>query len=534
MGANLKINKLLYTCLLTSFGWSQLSQAQVANGKSYQIFSACDLNKVMGITNNSLADKALVVLQTKSSEAAQIFKFESASSGYNIKAQNSGKYFNIVDASSAKNAALEQYKFLTGQASEQFLVSNTSDGYTRLQNVNSKLYLNLRQANTADGTQFEQYLDTTACAEKFKLVEVSTVAPPPPTPPPTNPPPVTPGSRDPLKQPFSSTSIWNMPIGSNAQYAAANLSGTPGNNIWAGMPGADQEQIVLTPTAPLVNINYSSVGWSGGNRCVATGGLIVSVPMPSNYIIPNSTSNSSAVFLMPDRRSLIHAQPVARCIAGGSATALLKFNTVDLYGTGITGSHGGSGMSAIGGSIRMGELRPGQQGPRHALKMNVYAKEALYKCTTRTDCFRWPAVTADSYAVGFYGTGNNNSNSQMKMGSLLALAPNISVDSLGLETAPAKQLAWTLQNYGAYIVDDTYAAGVAFNIETGPNGSKAAEFQADYGFSFQKKVNDVNSSPWARDIQRLLVNLKVITNNTANTVGGGGTPRQPMAAPIAP
>lgn len=489
----------------------------------------------MGIANNSLADKAYVVLQTKSADPAQIFKFESASTGYTIRAQNSGKYFNIVDASSAKNAALEQYKFITAQPSEQFLLSNTSDGYTRLQNVNSKLFLNLRQAKTADGTQFEQYLDTTACAEKFKLVEASTVTPPPPTtPPPTTPPPITPGARNPLTQPFSSASIWNMPIGSGAQYAAANLSANPGNNIWAGMPGADQEQIILTPTAPLVNINTSSVGWSGGNRCVATGGLIASVPMPSNYIIPNSTSNSSAVFLMPDRRSLIHAQPVARCIAGGSATALLKFATVDLYGDGITGSHGGSGMSAIGGSIRIGELRPGQQGPKHALKINVYAKEVLYKCTTRKDCFRWPAITADSYAVGFYGSANNNSNTQMKMGSLLALAPNITIASLALETEPAKQLAWTLQNYGAYIVDDTYAAGVAINIETGPNGSKAAEFQADYGFSFEKRVNDVKNSAWARDMQKLLVNLKVITNNTANSIGGGGTPRQPLAAPIAP
>jgi hypothetical protein len=341
------------------------------------------------------------------------------------------------------------------------------------------------------------------------------------------------GTRDPMKQPFASNSIWNMPIGSNAQYVAANLKGNPGNNIWAGMPYIDEEKIIMTPTAPLTKLNFSSAGWSGKNRCAATGGLVYTVPMPSSYVVPHSTQNNSAAFLLADKRTIVQTQPLTRCTAGAAGTTMAKFSNVDLYGTGITGAHGGSGLSAIGGSIRIGEMRPGTlEGPRHALKVNVYAKEALYKCTSRAACYRWPATTADSYAVGWYGAANGNSNTAMKQGALLAIPYSKSIASLALETTPAKQLAWTLQNYGAYIVDDTYAPGFALNAEGGPNGTKAAEFQRDWGFSMSAKVQD--NSAWRRDMQKIVAALSVVNNNSASAIGGGGTPRQPLAAPIAP
>ena len=81
-------------------------------------------------------------------------------------------------------------------------------------------------------------------------------------------------------------------------------------------------------------------------------------------------------------------------------------------------------MSALGGSIRVGELRPGTtEGPRHALKINLYASAELAQCATRAECFRWPAVKSDSYAVGWYGSDGGNTNTAMRMGSLLAIPP---------------------------------------------------------------------------------------------------------------
>jgi hypothetical protein len=538
----LKISNSTKTLLLTAlvlvpgYGYSQ-----VTSGQSYRIFSACDLTKVMGVLDASLSDKAAVVLQTNSStKSSQVFKFETYSSGYKITAQNSGKTLNIIDASSANNAILEQYKF-TGVPSEVFKLSTTTDGYVRLQNVNSLLFVNLRKALTADGTPFEQYASTTACAEKFKLIAVTATSPtptpsptpisdpPPPTPTPTPAPSPTPTglTRDPLKQPFASNSIWNMPIGSGAQFVPANLGTTS-----HGAPGIDDERIILKPTAPMTTVNYSSAAWSGANRCSATGGQYASVPMPSSYIVPNGGGNSGATALMPDKRTIVQFQPLARCNVGGYATTFTRPVSTDLYGAGIGGAHGGSGLSAFGGSIRLGELRPGQQGPRHVLKLNVYAAAHLYKCTTRSACFRWPATTADSYAVGHYGTVNNNQNLAMKMGALLAIPGSINISSLGLETEPGRQMAWTLQNYGTYIVDDAWGSGYGLSAENGPDGSLRSQFQSDYGTPFE--IASPGSTAWSRDFFRLMKALSVVNNNSATSIGGGGTPRQPLAPPIAP
>jgi hypothetical protein len=180
----------------------------------------------------------------------------------------------------------------------------------------------------------------------------------------------------------------------------------------------------------------------------------------------------------------------------------------------------------------MGELRPGQQGPKHALKIDVYAPAVLYNCSVKADCFRWPAATADSVALSDYGSANNNQNIEMKMGALLAIPGNVDISTMGLETEPGRQIAWTLQNYGAYIVDNGAAPGILFSIEDGPAGNKATEFQNDYGYAFVQKV--VSPNPWLRDIQRITKALMVVTNNGPTSIGGGGTPRQPLAPPIAP
>ncbi|WP_307717586.1 hypothetical protein [Streptomyces sp. V4I23] len=336
-----------------------------------------------------------------------------------------------------------------------------------------------------------------------------------------------PATRDPLKWPFAKDSIWNMPIGSEAVYVPANLPQNPGGDEWAPMPLVDDERIVLRPTAPLTKIWFSDAGWSGKNRCGATGDLLLQVPVPSDYVVPHHNDNSSAAFLAPDGRTLLQTQPFTRCWAGKDATSMAVSDPVDIYGDGIRGAHGGSGLSAIGGTLRVGELRPGGQAPRHALKIDVYARQALYKCAHYDDCYRWPATAADSYAVGFYGTEGTNANHAMKMGALLAIPASADLSQLGLETAPAKQLAWTLQNYGAYIVDDTYTPGFAINAEHGPDGSMRDQFKADWGFDLAQRVND--NTPWSRDMQRLAGALHVVENNGPNSIGGGGTPRQPLA-----
>jgi len=430
-----------------------------------------------------------------------VLKWETAyASSYQLQVSSDGLTWNTIYSTTTGVGGIEEVKFNT-----------VSARYVKMNGI---------KRATSWGYSLFEFLVFNNSAQTAPAPAPTPAPAPAPAPVPTT------GTRDPLKQPFASSSIWNMPIGSGAVYVPANLSSAQSG----GMPQIDDERIVFKPTAPLTAVNYSSVGWSGGNRCSATGGQLVSVPMPTNYIISNDLSNSSAAFLMPDGRSIVQTQPLTRCTAGGPATSLVTFPTVDIYGDGITGSHGGSGMSAVGGSIRLGELRPGQKGPGHAIKVNVYAAQALYKCTTASSCYRWPATNADGYAVGHYGTVSNNSNTAMKMGALLAIPPSVNISSMGMETEPGKQLAWTLQNYGAYIVDDSWGSHFVFNAENGPDGSVRAQFQSDYGTPLE--IWSAGSTAWSRDVQRLIVALYVVNNNSASSIGGGGTPRLPLAPAI--
>jgi hypothetical protein len=338
--------------------------------------------------------------------------------------------------------------------------------------------------------------------------------------------------RDPLKQPFAVNSPWNMPIGTGARYVRIDMDATPGDDPWAPMPQIDTESIVLKPTAPVDNIYYSDVGWSDGDRCIPTlvdgvRKILASVPMPFDFIKPDSGKNEGAVFLMADRRTLVHVQPLARCTAGSYGTALARIPDVDLYGDGRMGAHGGSRLSNLGGTIRVGEFAPGKK-IRHALKINVDSRVELANCESG-ECFRWPAYTADKASPTRYGS-LGSAPPGMKMGALLAIPRGVDINALGLESEPGRIIAWTMQNYGAYIVDSTGGYAFGISAEAGPDGDVREEFQQHWIMPLPGRVKD--NTKWTRDVQRIVRALYLVDNNGPTSIGGGGTPLQPLALPL--
>ena len=225
-------------------------------------------------------------------------------------------------------------------------------------------------------------------------------------------------TRDPLLWPFSPTSIWNMPIGSNAHYVDA-LIGSRGF-------GTDIDWFIITHASDPQVSTYMPATWGQG-RCAGTtpqqqaqwhpeAGQPMHVP--SDLIIPDAitsgniywTPNSSSAFLQPDGKTLANFNVTARCQAGGPLYGTW-FGQSDLYGDGIGGGHGGSAMSSIGGSIRTGELLDDQP-LHHALKIDIWGNWMHYDTTGQGH--RWPAALADGGAPQQY-KGNNPA---LVMGSL--------------------------------------------------------------------------------------------------------------------
>ncbi|MBC8136948.1 MAG: carbohydrate-binding protein [Fibrella sp.] len=329
-------------------------------------------------------------------------------------------------------------------------------------------------------------------------------------------------SRDPWTRPFSADSIWNTSLGSSATYVNANLQD-------AAIGGAQEVDwlIRVNPGDP-----WRQTFFPGDTQRYRAGGTTESwigwTQIPDYLIIPDvqgepgqfgyEAPNACSAFLQPDGYSLIQWQPTTRLASDGPLWGYPQrdfgeANGGNLFGPGHRGTHYGSGLSAIGGTIRIGEFTASNRDSiRHAVKLLLgMAKYGSYVTTgDGNPGWRWPAIQADNYADpsdGFgYGLdfGGQYSSPNIEMGTLLAIDKTANIDSLGLTSEKAKKIAWALQNYGGYIVDDAGQDQYLIAAEEAARG----EF-------------DIS----AADINTLFRNLKVITNNTPTSVGGGGTRR---------
>ena len=182
-------------------------------------------------------------------------------------------------------------------------------------------------------------------------------------------------TRDKFKWPFSSKSPWNMPIGSGARYKPANIQ-------QAYYAAADEEYFYKIKASDPLRQVYAPGSWT--QRC--TGTLSQgTLQIPDNLLVPDAipghTPNNVSAFFMPDGKTIVQLAPLARCTAGGNVYGW-RVPNVSLYGDGLPGGHFGSGLSSIGGSIRLGELT-GTQPIRHALKVVIWAQKYLYYSSSK-------------------------------------------------------------------------------------------------------------------------------------------------------
>jgi hypothetical protein len=332
-----------------------------------------------------------------------------------------------------------------------------------------------------------------------------------------NPPPAAPvvQERDPWQWPFSRDSIWNQPRGANAQLVPANLP----MNYEGGSPylGLDLERHVQVPADAPIRPVYPPAGWpivwpGDGSFAKPNTPTWADFPLPDDFYKPDNdpphTPNGCTSFLMPDGRTLRQMQPTVRLwddaypdrrIVGWPA------RPVDLFGPGIAGSHFGSGLSTLGGSLRVGELSSPEP-IRHALKLNIWVRHLYYG---ESQGFRWPADRADVYAAPETYTGTNPA---LQMGSLLVLPATVSPEDLNLTSAPALKIFAALRDYGCYISDDTAWNAYDFCVEEGV----VAEV-ANMGYTLGGYNGALNE-----ELKRIIAALHVVNDNSPQTIGGAG------------
>jgi hypothetical protein len=331
-----------------------------------------------------------------------------------------------------------------------------------------------------------------------------------------------PTGRDPWLWPFASSSIWNHPIGRQARYHPAHL---PKANVV--VPDLDLLFAIAqdSPKRPL----YDPGSWlkrCHGNTTYENlliqipDGLVVAdaVNEPGRY----ETPNNAAALMQPDGRTIIQLEPMARCEPQGPVYGYRwPKENVDLYGDGIAGSHLGSGLSALGGAIRKGELLS-RQPIRHALKLEFWGNYLYYDAKSATPGYRWPADRADGQAPSIY----QGSDPEMVMGSLLAMPPSVTAESLRLKTRAGYKIYEALRDFGGYVVDSTGWDAHAIAIEAGVE----EELRQANGYG----LSGSSSSPtdFYSDFNNIVQALAVVSDNLPTQVGGKGAPRTALAPPL--
>lgn len=338
--------------------------------------------------------------------------------------------------------------------------------------------------------------------------------------------------RDVEAWPFSSTSIWNTPVGSNAQYVSVPFSFETGF-IMDGEPftyadaNAPWRQAYTNGSTSANDFGHCNLNPSQGSVGYAQG----QVQLSDSFTIddwtrsPNYTPNDASGEVMGDGRTMAQFEPTTRCSQDGSIFGY-RSTDLDLYGSGNGGGHYGSGLSSIGGGIRQGEMT-GPGAIHHALQLDLW----MEKLASNNPTFRWPADRGDYNSANNYCSldpckSNPSAFASVKQGSLLAIPPSVTPTSLGLKTVPGQKIFQALQNYGGYIVDDTgwYFQGI------GAEYGVDAEMQQDYGYTFNTNSTQTGGAlDWYNDLKTIFGALQVVNNNSPTSIGGGGTPLAPLA-----
>jgi hypothetical protein len=276
--------------------------------------------------------------------------------------------------------------------------------------------------------------------------------------------------------PFSSASAFNEPIGHDATIdpdsrgmvsRIARSTSQVANLVEFGIPVYRAD--ARTPRSAV--------------RCTEPWGTCAPeaaspVPIPTRARPNHGSDGAMVVIDEAGRRSYEYW----RAVHSGNGTwsaSWASINSLDGSGAGSGGS--GSGVSRIAGMVTVAEASHPETPIRHALAVST-----KFACSGQ---FRYPATKTD---------GAFPDQTCLPEGARLQLDPAVNVDKIPGITLGEAMIARTLQQYGAYVVDQGGAA-LAFLFELAPDASNkgypGAVYVAD---GFTGDYFGLHKVPWTR------------------------------------
>ena len=304
------------------------------------------------------------------------------------------------------------------------------------------------------------------------------------------------GGRDPTLQPFSSTGVWNLPIGSGAQWGAtsdpdvAQLEGTSAMILAAdyGKPF-----YVGTATDPLITLETTDKMY----------------PVPTQKLHVPSSASFKLWMDMFDRTQPRYFWSSYNCSflddAGVTGGVTCSYTAVaDVCGDGVVNEFGAGRYDWGVGTIRHWELEAGAI--QHTLRYAVSVDVAKSAGPVWNQGVAWPDDNEDYDGPTAY-------KGELLFGSTIAIPASEDIAKLGLSSG-GLVLARALQDHGAIMRDTTGDTNrLAFYAEP------------------QDEDNPVLKQ-MRGDLPKITKVLRVMRNQSSTSVNGGGTPRAGLVPPI--
>ena len=309
----------------------------------------------------------------------------------------------------------------------------------------------------------------------------------------------TPGTRDPSQIPFASDSVFNLPLGLNAQWmynaqlAGANVGiNTVGNwneNIWTG-----------TASDPVVTVTNTAA--SGGTA----GTFQVHIPAGA---VP--AGGSDQTFSVDDTATHTWYSFGGFNWTGANTATVTQGSGESDSGSGIQVA--GSSWDEGVGTLRESDLQAGSIDHMLRFELPVDMLESFSKTST-TDLapYAWPQQAEDGFAISGGGIGAYTGT--IPFGVTIGIPAN-AVEPEDVKANAGANMLWNaLQDHGAMLRDSAGAPNTAI-------------FQAD---------QDVNpNDPLIQGMQQfgseIMAQTKILANQGPNSVNGGGTPIVPLDPP---
>ena len=282
------------------------------------------------------------------------------------------------------------------------------------------------------------------------------------------------------------------------------------------------------------DIDTNTADWNPNlSRCAPEGGLRWSAPIPPTFVVPDPMQSTPNTGLAGAPRGRTHGQTntTVRALHGkpNQAPVTMCSRLRISYGPGIPGAHGGSSLSAIGGTLRLGELRPNMDPPHHVLKLELFAHVDYYNDGKQADCYRWPASNCDgdfdrrTSSIEYGGKCIPQARITVALPTTCPSRASIDDGTCCAARVDAPELRRVPRRRHGVVGDcDLDGAGTLGNFTD--------QFKTDWGFPID---TGGTTSTFAKDMAKLIAALEIVDNNATNNVGGGGTPLQPPAPPIA-